>query len=171
MVEVLSPFFPWLRLLHALTGIALVAGLIGRWIALQHAEQAAAASDLGGVQALLGASGVFERMVIISSQVVVVLGLLAAWAVGYPLLGFIQGASQNWLLVSLVLYIAIMALVPTVFLPRGRRFGVALDDSIARGQPTPGLVAAFRDPVSRAAHYVEAGAVLVVLVLMLAKPF
>ena len=34
---------------------------------------------------------------------VLVLGLLAAWSLGYPLLGFLQGAGANWLLASLVL--------------------------------------------------------------------
>ena len=30
MAELLAPLAPWLRLIHALTGILLVAGLLGR---------------------------------------------------------------------------------------------------------------------------------------------
>ena len=40
-----------------------------------------------------------------------------------------------------------------------------------RGEVTPELHAAWADPVVRAAHLYELGAVTVVLVLMLAKPF
>jgi uncharacterized membrane protein len=160
-----------LRLVHALTGVLLVAGLLGRWVALQYAERAARADDLVAVRTLLAVSSVFERTVILTSQLVFVLGLLTAWSVGYPLLGFLQGGSTNWLFTSLVLYIGAILLVPTLFVPGGRIFGAALDDSVALGRPTPQLVAAFTDPVSRVAHYVELAAVVAVLVLMIAKPF
>jgi hypothetical protein len=72
---------------------------------------------------------------------------------------------------SLVLYVSTILLVPTVFVPKGRIFGAALDDSVVLGRPTPDLVAAFNDPVSRVAHYVELTVVVAVLVLMIAKPF
>jgi hypothetical protein len=45
MLELLGPVFALLRLIHALTGVLLVAGLLGRWVALQHAEHAARAGD------------------------------------------------------------------------------------------------------------------------------
>ncbi len=171
LAEFLGPVFAPLRLIHALVGVLLVAGLIGRWVALQHAERAAHAGDLGALRTLLTCSGVFERTVILTSQLVFVLGLLTAWSVGYPLLGFLQGGSTNWLLTSLVLYVGAILLVPTVFVPKGRIFGAALDDSVLLGRPTPALVAAFRDPASRIAHYVELTAVVSVLALMIAKPF
>jgi hypothetical protein len=41
----------------------------------------------------------------------------------------------------------------------------------AQGEVTPALRAAWADPVVKAAHVYELGAVTVVLVLMLAKPF
>jgi uncharacterized membrane protein len=171
VAEFLGPVFAALRLVHALTGVLLVAGLLGRWVALRHAERAACVGDLAAVRALLTASSVFERTVIVTSQLVFVLGLLTAWSAGFPLLGFLQGSSTNWLLASLVLYLDAILLVPTVFLPRGRIFGAALDDAVIRGSPTPGLVAAFKDPVSRLAHYLELTAIVAVLVLMIAKPF
>src|SRR5215216_3436714 len=102
MLEVLGPFAPVLKLLHALSGVLLVAGLMGRWVALDRAERAARGGQLASVRALLDASGVFERVVIVSSQVVFVLGLFTAWSMGYPLLGFLQGGGANWLLASLL---------------------------------------------------------------------
>ncbi|MDQ3808980.1 MAG: DUF2269 family protein [Chloroflexota bacterium] len=171
MLEVLAPFNAPARLLHVAAGVMLIAGLVGRWTTLAHAERAARASDISAVQALLRTSHVFEKMVIISSQIVIVLGLLTAWGMGYPILGFLQGNTTNWLLVSLVLYASIIGLVPTVFVPKGRRFEAALQQSIKVGQPTPALVSAFADRVVRGAHIYEVGIVGVVLALMVLKPF
>ena len=171
MTELLGPFFAPLRLVHALLGVLLVAGVLGRWVALDHAHRAALRGDLASVQALLGASSVFERVVISTSMLVFIFGLLTAWSLGFPLLGFLQGASTNWLLVSVVLYLATILLVPTVFIPRGRAFGAALEDSNALGRPTPALLACFADPVTRVAHYIEVVAIVLVLALMIAKPF
>jgi hypothetical protein len=169
--ELLGPLFAPLRLIHALTGVLLVAGLLGRWVVLRHAERAAQSGDLHVMRALLSTSSVFERTVIVTSMLVFALGLLTAWSMGFPLLGFLQGGSSNWLLTSLVLFIGTLLLVPTVFVPRGRIFGAALDDSVVLGRPSPQLVAAFADPVTRAAHYLELGGLVAVLVLMIAKPF
>src|SRR5262249_47260192 len=99
ILELLSPLAPWARFVHILCAMLLVTGLIGRWVALSSAERAARGSSLESVRALLGASTIFERMVVSSSLAVLVLGLTAAWSIGYPLLGFLQGAHSNWLLV------------------------------------------------------------------------
>jgi hypothetical protein len=168
LLESLAGF---LKLIHALSGVLFVTGLIGRWVAMSRAEQAARAADLHAARALLGAAGVFERMVIPSSMAVLLLGLLTAWGEGVPLLGFLRGSSANWLLVSLVLYLSIIPLVPLVFLKKGRAFEAAMEESVTQGRPTAGLVAAFADPTTRAAHGYELAVVLVVLVLMIAKPF
>ena len=171
MAELLAPLTPWLRLIHALTGILLVAGLLGRWVALSQAEHAARVDELTIVQGLLRVSGVFERIIIPASIAVLVLGLLTAWGYGYPLLGSLQGRGGNWLPVSLLFYLSTIPLVPLVFLPKGRQFAAALDEAVAMRRVTPALVAAFGDPRVRAAHVYEFTAVVVVLVLMLSRPF
>jgi hypothetical protein len=61
--------------------------------------------------------------------------------------------------------------VPLVFLPRARVFEIALEEAAAEGVVTDRLRAAFRDPVVFAAHVYELAAVMVVFVLMIAKPF
>ena len=155
-------------LAHALAGVLFFAGLIGRWIAL---DQASKADDVRDMRAMLGVSARFERMVIVGSLVVFVLGIAAAVARGLPLLGPLQGEGANWLFVSLLLFVSIIPLVPLVFVPRGRLFDAALESATAAGQVTPELRSAFHDPVVRAAHVYELGVVTIVLVLMLAKPF
>ena len=76
----------------------------------------------------------FEMTVRVSSMLVVVAGLLTAWAQGYPWLGLTTG----WMLAALILSFGIAALVPTIFLPRGRRFAVALDGCAQRRPGHPG---------------------------------
>ena len=72
---------------------------------------------------------------------VLVLGLLAMWAGDVPLTG-----DGWWLLVALLLFLSMIPLVPLVFLPRGRVFEAALEDARERGEVTPELRTAFRDP-------------------------
>ena len=153
---------------HALLGAVFLGGLIGRWIVLGMAERA---DTLVRMQTLTRAAQPFERIVIIGSQVVVVLGILAAIAQGRPFLGPIQGAPVDWLFVSVVLVFTVPVIVPLVFLPRGRVFDAALANATAQDQITPELVAAWRDPVVRAAHVYELVIVTVVFLLMVTKPF
>src|SRR5687768_10478197 len=97
-----------LNLAHALAGVVLVAGLIGRWRTLCHAARMV---DVGALKQVLGVSLRFERMVISSSVIVLLLGVLTAIAQGRPFLGPIQGAGFDWLFVSLLLYLSMIPLV------------------------------------------------------------
>jgi hypothetical protein len=142
--------------------------VVGRGVTLR---QAARASDIGAVTALVALAGRFERMVRAPSVVVLVLGLLTAWLRGWPILGVLQGGTVNWLLASLVLYLTLVPLIVGVFLPRGRVFDRALQDARAQGRVTPALAAAFADPVVAAAHAWELVVIGLVIVLMVAKPF
>ena len=75
------------------------------------------------------------------------------------------------MLVALLLSFGIAALVPTVFVPRGRRFALVLDAARSAGTITPELRAAFADPTVRAAHIAELVALAVIVALMVPKPF
>ncbi|HEV8189942.1 MAG TPA: hypothetical protein VGP82_00410, partial [Ktedonobacterales bacterium] len=66
---------------------------------------------------------------------------------------------------------SVIALVPLVFIPRGKVFGAALEEASAQGVVTSELQAAFADPVVRAAHIYELTAVGVVVALMVTRPF
>jgi hypothetical protein len=171
MNDLFMALAPQLRLVHALAAFALVAGLVGRWVLLSRAEGAAREQRLGDVTTLVSAATVFERTVIISSLIVIALGLLTAWSYGYPLLGFLQGGTTNWLLAAFVLSMTLFALVPAVFVPKGKVFDAAMSESTSIGRPSANLIAAFGDPVLRAAHVYELGVIAVVLVLMILKPF
>ncbi len=69
------------------------------------------------------------------------------------------------------MFLGIFALVPTVFIPRGKLFGAAFDEAVAIGSVTNRVSAAFRDPVVRAAHIYELVAIVAIIWLMVVKPF
>jgi hypothetical protein len=91
---------------------------------------------------------------------------------GVPILGSFEGAPTNWLLVSLVLFLLVMGPVPPlVFLPAGRAFEAARAAAHRAGTKTAELQAAFANPRVRAAHIAEIALVIVVIALMVLKPF
>jgi uncharacterized membrane protein len=155
----------WVVFLHVAIAFWFVAGLLGRDITIAKARSS---EDLDVIGELMELAGRFERfMVVPGSIAVLVAGLLAAWAQGRPL----AGSGNWWLLTSLVLYVGTFALVPLVFLPRGKVFERALTDARERGVVTPDLVLAFRDPAVRWARTWETVMVLMVIALMVVKPF
>lgn len=106
-------------------------------------------------------------MVLPGSMVVFLIGIGLVLVGNYRFMG----PGYNWVLASIVIYFLILALVPTVFLPKGKRFDGLLEDASSQDRITPELTAALRDPVVRVAHWVEFGGVLVVIALMVTKPF
>ena len=155
----------WVVLLHVVAAFWFVAGLLGRNITMARARTA---SDIRLVNELVTLSGRFERMMVIpGSFAVVLLGLLAAWALGQPL----AGSNNWWLLTSLLLFVAIGVLVPVVFLPHGKVFEQALADANAKGEITPDLRTALRDPAVRNARAAELVSIAVIVTLMVTKPF
>src|SRR5687768_4348204 len=114
------PFALILKLLHVLSAFWFISGLLGRQVCL---AQAARTREFPAFLTLLTLSGRFEeRMLIPGQMAVLVLGLLTAWLQGQPILGALQGASTNWLLASLGIFLTSIPLVVLVFLPRGRHF-------------------------------------------------
>jgi uncharacterized membrane protein len=157
-----------LKVTHAVIGVWIIGALIGRWVTL---GQAGRSSDITAVHTLLALSDRFEWMVIRLPTIVLVLGIGTAIAQGRAFLRPFQGASVDWLFMSLLLYLSIIPVIPLVFLPRGRVFAAALDEASAEGRVTERLTAAFHDRVVYAAHVYEIAAIVGVFVLMIAKPF
>jgi hypothetical protein len=100
-------------------------------------------------------------------MLVVPTGALLAWTGGW----LAGGGRAGWLVVSVLLYTALIPVVALVFVPRGRVLAAALDDAVAAGAVTGDLRAAFADPLVRGAHAVEAALVAVIVALMVLKPF
>jgi uncharacterized membrane protein len=158
-----------MRFLHILSAFWLIAGLLGRWVAYAQARRTA---DIQPATALLRLSERFEQLMVIpGSQAVLLLGLLAAWLGGYPLLGMLQGARANWLLISLVLSLCMIPIIAIFLAPRRKLRRLALEDAVTRGTLTAQLRAALDDRIvlgSRTAEMIITGAILMLMVL---KPF
>jgi hypothetical protein len=90
---------------------------------------------------------------------------------GWPILGFLQGGSVNWVLAALLVYLSIIPVIVFVFLPRGRVFHQALEAARPLGRVTPELRAALHDPWVHAARTYEIVMIVLLTVLMVLKPF
>ena len=152
------------KLIHVAIAFAFVSGLIGRWIVLR---RAAAAQDPETAYHLAEAAGPFEWLVIRGGPAIMLAGFVTAWAQGYPWLGLTTG----WILASVILLLSPLPLVPLIFLPRGERFGAEMATAREQRTITPGLKAAFADPMVALARRWEAISVSLVIVLMILKPF
>ena len=160
-METIAPF---LKLGHVLLAFVMVAGLAGRWVLL---TRAARSDEIERSHLLADAAAPFERAVQVASPVVVLIGLATAWAQGYPWLGLTTG----WMLLSVLLIIPIVAMIPTVFIPRGRTFEAAMADARAKGIITPALRAAWADPAVAFARRYELASIAIIVALMVLKPF
>jgi uncharacterized membrane protein len=155
--------------LHIFSVLWLVAGIVGRdtcW------PQAARTEDLPGLRAIARVAHIFDvAMVRPGSFVVLFTGLLAAWQRGWPILGSLQGGHVNWVLTALLIYLTTIPLVIFIFLPKGAVYRKALAEAEGVGNVTPALRAAIEDPLVGAARTYEVVAIVVIVWLMIAKPF
>ncbi len=158
-----------LKTLHILSAMALVAGMVGRQITRSQMRKTA---DIRFFLELNALAGLFEsKLVIPGSNLVALLGLVLGLLQGWPIIGFLQGAKQNWLLVSNLLLLGMILIIPLIFVPRGKLFERALKDAVERGEITPQLTARYNDPVVRWAHRWEEISLAAIVILMITKPF
>lgn len=154
-----------LRLLHVLTAVALVVGIVGRDLALRRASRR---PDMACITRLVAAAGRFERLLVRPGSLLVLLaGVATMWAQGRPLVA----PGSYWLTISIALFLTSIPLVAFVFMPRGRIFEAALAGAVAAGRRTPELGAAFADRAVTAARRFEALALALVVALMVTRPF
>ena len=112
-----------------------------------------------------------RSMVVPASNLMILMGIILAVMLKWPIFGFLQGASKNWLLVSNLLLIVMIALIPTIFVPHNKKVEVLLQEAEAEGRVTPELQAKLTDRRNLAAHRLEEAIILVVAALMVLKPF
>ena len=161
--------YNFMKMLHVIVAVVFAGGLFARQVIRSYARTI---DDVAWFANLSAAAAYVENvMVKPASLIIVVLGVIQARLGGIPIFGFLSGGDQNWLLVSIALYLAAFLLVPLVFVPKGRAFRPLLDASLSQGRITPELRLAINDRTVALAHHLETAAVLVVLALMVLKPF
>jgi hypothetical protein len=161
--------FLFVRFLHISSAMWFIGGILARQIVRAYAKRT---EDVHRFATLSEAAGRIENtMVIPGNMAVIIVGVILALIIKAPILGFLQGASRNWLLVSNLLLLIGLFSVPLIFIPRGKKYAVALNDALAQGQMTPELRLHLEDPVVKAAHWYELISMPVIVFLMVFKPF
>ena len=161
--------FLFVRFLHVASAMWFIGGILARQIVRAYARRT---DDVRRFAAMTEAAGRIEStMVIPGNFAVIAFGVVLGLLIGAPILGFLQGADRNWLLVSNIILLLGFLNVPFIFLPRGKLFRAALEDALAKGQITPELRAHLNDPVVRAAHWYELISMVAITFLMVLKPF
>ena len=158
-----------IKFLHILSVMVCVGGLFARQLVRQLAKKT---NDVQLFASFSQAAGKIENaMVIPGMMAIMIFGVILSLTGHSPILGFLQGAPQNWLLVSNVLLIGILIIIPTVPVPRGKKFEPILQDALAIGQITSGLRTARNDNIVKIAHLYEEIALIIITALMVLKPF
>ena len=159
-----------MKLLHVLAAFWMISGVVGRGFTFW---QASKVKDVRAVHALLQISEFFERYAVIPVSIaVLVFGLIVTWMQKWPLFGFLQGSPKNWLLVSFVLFVGISAFIgPLGLVARRKERARALEEALTQGAITPRLMAALKDKVVIRFRAVEMLVLLVIIILMVMKPF
>ena len=146
-----------------------IGGMFARQLVRGFAQRSA---DIKTVASLTPVALRIDRtMVIPWSNLILLLGIILALMQQWPIFGFLQGATQNWLLVSNILLIIMLALIPAVFVPHNKKVESLLQAALAEGRVTPELRAALNDKRNQVAHHAEEIIVLVIAALMVLKPF
>lgn len=159
----------FLKYIHELAAFWFIAGIIGRQLSRYLAGHS---KEVGQFAILTQAAGRFESLMVIPGNLLVIIfGVLLAWRGGWPIFGFLQGADTNWLLLTNLILLAGLLLVPVVYVPRGKVFDQAMQEALATGKMTRQLTAVLNDPVVKWAHRGEYAGLLLIIALMVLKPF
>ncbi|MEO5887167.1 MAG: DUF2269 family protein [Anaerolineales bacterium] len=158
-----------LRFLHIASAIWLIGCVVARQIVRASAKRT---DNVQRFAIMSDAAGRIEStMVIPGNFAAIVFGIIYGLMIDAPILGFLQGDSRNWLLVSNILLFLGFFNIPLVFIPKGKLFDVALKDALAKGQMTPELHAQMDDQTVRIVHFIELAALAVITILMVFRPF
>lgn len=162
----------WLRLflfLHIMSAIMLIGGTFARQIVRGYAKKS---SDVRIISELYKAAGRIEMVMIRPfTGFVILFGVIYAWMIKAPIFGFLQGSDQNWLLVTNIMVLLIPFPIIFFFIPRGKIFDPIMQDALAKGEITHALREQLHDPAMRRVHLMELAGVVIVVILMVFKPF
>jgi uncharacterized membrane protein len=160
----------FMKLLHVLAAFWMVSGVVGRDLAFWWAGRA---TNVQAIHALLRASEFFERYAVIPvSMAVLLFGLIVTWMQKWPLFGVLQGSPTNWLLVSFILFVGMSAFIPAFgMVARRKERTRAVEEALAQGTITPALSAALNDSVVNRFRAMELIITIIIIILMVMKPF
>ena len=158
-----------LRFLHILSSIIFIGGIFARQAVRARGKKS---TNIRELDTYFAAAGQIEKLMVIPGNMAVIFfGILLAILMKAPIFGFLQGASQNWLLATNLMLVAGGLMVPMIFVPRGKIYDRLLQEALARDEITQELRAHLDDGVVKTAHFLEMFLVVVIVILMVFKPF
>lgn len=157
------------RFIHLLGSIVFVGGILARQAVRMQGKKS---TDIHTLAVYFLAAGKIESLMVIPGNLVVIIfGVILAIMIRAPIFGFLQGSGQNWLLVANILLFLGALNVPLIFLPRGKIFDRIMEEALAKDEVTPELKAHLNDKVVKTAHIFEIVFLIVIVILMVFKPF
>ncbi len=157
------------KFVHILAVTLTIGGMFARQLVRGFAKKS---EDLNVIITLSRVAVRIDRILVIPwSNIMIAMGIVLAVMQNWPVFGFLQGASQNWLLVSNLLLVVMLVLIPAIFLPHSQKVEALFQPALIEGHITSELRAALDDTRNQMAHYAEEAIVLVVAALMVLKPF
>ena len=157
------------RFIHIFGSIVFIGGILARQAVRMQGKKS---TDIHTLAVYFLVAGKIESLMVIpGNMIVIIFGVILAIMVRAPIFGFLQGSSQNWLLVTNILLIVAGLNVPLIFLPRGKIFDRLMDEALTRDEVTPELKAHLDDKVVKAAHIFEIVSLISIVILMVFKPF
>jgi len=158
-----------IKFLHIISVTITIGGMFARQLVRSIAKKS---DDVKTIASLTQVVTRIDRLMVIPwSNIMIIMGIILAVMLKWPIIGFLQGASQNWLLVSNILLVIMIVLIPTTFIPHTKKVEALLTTALAEKRITSELTAALHDSKNIWAHRVEEAIVLVVAALMVLKPF
>jgi uncharacterized membrane protein len=157
------------KFLHILAVTLTIGGMFARQLIRGLARKS---NEIQTVSALTQAAVRLDRALVIpGSNIMILMGIALAVIQKWPIFGFLQGASQNWLLASNILLVVMIVLIPTTFIPHNKKVEALLIAAIAENRVTSELAATLNDTMNKQAHILEEVIVIIVAALMVLKPF
>ena len=158
-----------IKYLHILAVAITTGGMFARQLVRANAKKS---DDIKVTASLTRTALRIDRLMVIPwSNLMIVFGVILALMMNWPIFGFLQGAAQNWLLVSNILLVIMLTDIFAVFIPHNKKVEAILQAALEEGRITQELSAALDDKVNKLAHHVEEFAILAVAALMVLKPF
>lgn len=157
------------KFLHIIAVTITIGGMFARQLVRGIAQKS---DDIKSISSLTHVAIRIDRLMVIPwSTLMFLMGVLLAAIQKWPILGFLQGSSQNWLLVSNILLVVMIVLIPIVFVPYNKKVESILQVALAEGHMTSDLTNILHDKTNKLAHYAEEAIVIVITALMVLKPF
>jgi uncharacterized membrane protein len=158
-----------IKFLHILAIAITTGGLFARQLVRANAKKT---DEINVTASLTQAALRIDRLMVIPwSALMIIFGVVLALIQNWPIFGFLQGAAQNWLLVSNILLIIMQAVIFGVFLPHNKKVEALMKSSLAEGRVSLELTAALDNRKNSLAHHVEEIVIIFVAALMVLKPF